>query len=153
MLDIDRIKSDLAHALRRRCSESGCTLRLDGLRNRVVLKGEGICQDRKMCDCIVFVPNGSVIIGIVELKGKTVHTSEVADKLTNSAEIALDIFEKYVDRRMKPRFRHLLLHRGLDGSERRKIERRRIKVGGKGYDIITKRCGVRFRDVISQFGK
>jgi len=153
MLDIDRIKSDFAHALRRRCSEGGCTLRLDGLTNRVVLKGDGICQDRKMCDCIVFVVNGSVIIGIVELKGKTVHTSEVADKLTNSSEIALSILEKYADWGTKPTIRHLLLHKGLDSSELRKIERRRIGIRGKRYDIIAKPCGVSFSTVISELRK
>ena len=60
MLDIERIKSDCAHALRRRCSESGCTLRLGGLSSRVVLKGEELYQDRKMCDCIIFIVDDSV---------------------------------------------------------------------------------------------
>jgi len=104
-----------------------------------------------MCDCIIFVVNSSVIIGIVELKSKTVRTSEVADKLTNSSEIALDISEKYADKRVKPTFHHLLLHRGLDGSERRKIGRSRVRIRGKAYDIKTKRCGTSFSAVISDF--
>ena len=153
MLDMDRIKSDFAHALRCGCSESGCMLRLDGLRDRVVLKGEELCQDRKMCDCIIFIVDSSVVIGVAELKSKTIRTSAVADKLANGSEIALDIFEKYAGRRMKLRIYHLLLHSGLDSSERRKIERKRIKVRGKGYDIITKPCGVHLSAVISQFRK
>lgn len=153
MLDIERIKSDFAHAFRSRCSESGCTLRLDGLSNRVVLKGEELYQDRKMCDCIIFIVDDSVIIGIVELKSKTVRTSEVADKLINSSEIALDILEKYADRHMKPIFRHILLHKGLNDSERRKIERSRINVRGRKYDIITKRCGTSLYMLISDYKK
>jgi hypothetical protein len=97
--------------------------------------------------------NDSVVIGIVELKSKTVHTSEVADKLTNSSETTLDIVQKYASKRIEPALLHLLLHKGLDSSERRKIERARIKVRGKRYDIITKRCGVSFSDVISEFRK
>lgn len=153
MLDIDRIRSDFPHALRRHCSERGCTLRLDGLRNRVVLKGEEICQDRKMCDCIIFVVNSSVIIGIVELKSKTVHTSEVADKLTNSSEIAFGIFEKYADKHTKPRIHYLLLHKGLDPSEHRKIQKRRIEVRGEERNIVTIPCGDFFSRVISDFRK
>ena len=153
MLDIERIKRDYAYALRSRCSESGCTLRLDRLSNRVVLKGDDICQDRKMCDCIIFITNGSATIAIVELKSKTAHTSEILDKLTNSSEIALDILEKYANRHMKPILLHILLHKGLDGSERRKMERSRIRVKGEKHDIIRKPCGTSLYKIISEFGK
>lgn len=42
-----------------------------------MLRGESICGDRKICDYLVFVSDGSIVIGVVELKGKTVHASEV----------------------------------------------------------------------------
>ena len=151
MLDIASIKRNFAHALRRGCSESSCTLRLDYLSDHIVLNGEVICEDRKMCDCIVFVVNSSVTIGVVELKSRTIHTSEVLDKLTNSSEIALGIFEKYGSRRTKPIFLHILLHKGLDGTERRKLGKTRIKVRGKEYGIITKPCGSFFSTIISKF--
>ena len=89
MLDLDRIKRDFAHALRPRCSERGCTLSLQGLGDRVVLKGEEISQARQarkppMCDCIIFVVDDSIVIGIVELKSKTVDASQVEKKLVNT---------------------------------------------------------------------
>jgi hypothetical protein len=149
MLDIARIKRDYAHALRDRCSERRCTLRLDHLSDHIVLKGEEICEDRKMCDSIVFVVNSSVTIGIVELKSKTIHTSEVADKLANSSEIALDIFKKHGDRRTKSEFLHILLYKALDGSESRKLRDRKIKVEGREHDIIPERCGSSFSKIIS----
>lgn len=151
MLDIACIKGEFAHALRTRCSESSCTLRLDHLSNHVVLNGEEICEDRRMCDCVVFVLDDSVTIGVVELKSRTIHTSEVLDKLTNSSEIALAIFEKYSGRRTKPIFLHILLHKGSDGTERRKLGKTRIKVRGKEYGIITKPCGSFFSTIISKF--
>ena len=151
MLDIASIRRNFAHALRRGCSESGCTLRLSNLGTYAVLKGEKICQDRKMCDCIIFVVDGSVVIGLVELKGKTVHASAVVEKLTNSSEIALDILDEYGDKRAENVLCHFVLHRGLDSSERRKIGRSRIRIRGKAYDIKTKRCGTSFSAVISDF--
>jgi hypothetical protein len=159
VLDVNRIERDFAHALRRGCSEKGCRLKLDGLGDHVVLKGEALCQDprerQRMCDCIIFVAGNSVIIGIVELKSKTAHSSEVVDKLTNSSEIALEILRKCVDSNISVEFRHILLHKGLDGTERRKMGKQRIRVRGKGgkYDIITKRCGISFSTVVSGFKK
>lgn len=160
MLDIDRIKRDLAHALRQRCSERGCTLRLQGLRNHVVLKGEEILQDRQdrklpMCDCIIFVTDGSVTIGVVELKSKTADPSQIESKLTNSSRAALDIVEKYTDSRTEIRLYHLVLCKRWRPIEHRAIASKRIKVRGKReeYSIITKRCGVSFSAVISEFKK
>lgn len=136
-MDIDRIKSDFSHASRRRCSESGCTLRLDGLSDHVVLKGEEICQDRKVCDCIIFVVGSPVVIGIVELKSRTVHSSEIVDKLTNGSEIALDVLEKCIGRQIKFEFYHLLLSQRLDPAERRKIERERSESEEEGENTTS----------------
>jgi hypothetical protein len=153
MLYIDRIKSRFAHALRRGCSEKRCTLRLQGLGNYAVLNGERICPDRKMCDCIIFVANGSVIIGIVELKSKTAHSSDIAEKLTNSSETALDILQRCADSGVDFRLCHLALSKKWKTIELRKIRKERVRIRGKVYSIITKRCGVSFSTVISEFGK
>jgi len=85
------IKNNYNNAVVTRCSEKGCELRLDGLKNYVVLKGEVICHDRKICDYIIFKINSSIIIGIVELKSKTAHPGEIEEKLTNGSKMALNI--------------------------------------------------------------
>jgi len=156
MLDIDRIKSDLAHALRRGCSERSCTLTLQRLGKHVVLNGEKILQDRQdrrspMCDCIIFVTDGSIIVGIVELKSKTADPGQIERKLTNSSRIALDIVERYTDSRMKIRFYHLVLCKRWRPIEYRAITSKRIKVRGseERYSIIARRCGIAFSTVIS----
>ena len=126
----------------------GCRLRLNDLSNYIVLKGERICENRKICDCIIFTRDNCIIIGIVELKSKTIHSSEIVEKLTNGSEIALDILEQCSDNHMKFEFYHLVLCKRWHPSEYRVITSRKITVKGKGYDIIPKRCGVPFSEVI-----
>ena len=148
MLDIERIKEDYGYALRSECSENKCSLMLDGLSNHIVLKGDAISQDVKMCDCIIFVVDGSTIIGIVELKSKSPDSSEIVEKFNRSTETALAIFEKYGDRRTEFRFCYLALARKWKTPELNHIKRNKITVKGKQYSINTKRCGVSFSDVI-----
>jgi hypothetical protein len=114
-----------------------------------VLKGERICQDRRICDCIIFT--GGIIIGIVELKSKTAHSSEIEEKLTAGSEIALNILEGCSDNDIKFEFYHLVLAKKWHSSEYKVITSRKIVVRGKRYDIIPKRCGVSFSAVISGF--
>lgn len=147
MTTIDCIKSNFTNTIVARCSEKGCKLRLNGLSDYIVLKGERICQDRKICDCIIFVRNNR-IIGIVELKSRTAHPSEIKEKLINGSIIALDILEKCRDKQ-NYEFYHLVLSKSWRPPEYRVIISRRIIVRGKRYDIIPKRCGVSFSAVIS----
>lgn len=149
MRTISCIKNIFANAVAKDCSEMGCKLRLNGLHNHVVLKGEQICTSRKMCDCIIFATNKRIIIGIVELKSKTAHPSEIIEKLTNSSEVALSTLEKCRRNFTRLDFYHIVLCKGWDSSEHRVITSRRIVVRGKKYDIIPKRCGVSFSEVIS----
>ena len=131
-LDIDRIKSELSNAVRRGCSDRGCRLRLDGLGDHVVLKGEDLYQDRMarkppMCDCIIFVVNASIIVGIVELKSKTVDANQIERKLTNSSRAALDILSKYADRHAKTEFYYVVLCKRWRTIENRAVKNRKIR--------------------------
>jgi len=146
---INRIKIDFSNAIVASCSERGCKLRLNGLSNRVVLKGERICKDRRICDCIIFTRDNCIIIGIVELKSKTIHSSEIVEKLTNGSEIALNILEECSDKRIKFDFYHLVLCKRWHTSQYKVIISKKIIVRGKKYGIIPKRCGVSFSTVIS----
>lgn len=146
---IDRIKSDFTNVVVSSCSERGCTLRLDGLSNHVVLKGERTCKDRRICDCIIFTRDNCIIIGIVELKSKTIHSSEIVEKLTNGSEMALNILEKCSDISIEFEFYHLVLCKRWHTSQYKVIISKKIIVRGKRYGIIPKRCGVSFSTVIS----
>lgn len=146
---IDIIRNNFTDAIIARCSEKGCKLRLNGVGNHIILKGEMICQDRSVCDCIIFTEG--IIIGIVELKSKTAHSSEVEKKLTNGSEIALNILERYSDNDMKFKFYHLVLAKKWHTSEYKVITSKKIVVKGKKYNIIPKKCGISFSTVISDF--
>jgi len=149
MLDINCVKSNFTHALETRCSDKGCELKLFGLKNYIVLKGEDLCQSRRICDCIIFKVHSYIIVGIVELKSKTAHSSEVVEKLTNGSNVALDILEKCSDKHMKFEFYHIVLCKRWTSSEYRVIISRKITVRGKRYNIMLKRCGVSFSEIIS----
>ena len=148
---INCIESDFINAIIARCSEKGCSLRLNGLSNHVVLKGERICKDRRICDCIIFTRDNCIIIGVVELKSKTIHSTEIVEKLTNGSEIALGILEECSDNDMKFEFYHLVLSKRMPPSEFRVITSEKIIVRGKRYDIVPKKCGISFSALISGF--
>lgn len=142
------IKSKYNSAVVTRCSEKGCELKLNGLRSCVALKGEVICQDRKICDYIIFKINNTIIIGIVELKSKTAHPGEIEEKLTNGSKIALNILTECNNSSAKYKFYFLVLHKGLGSSGFRALSNRKITVEGKRCNLVLKRCGVAFSDVI-----
>ena len=150
MLDIACIKSKSDDAVTPRCSEGGCELKLDGLKKYIVVKGDKICKDRKICDCIIFTEIDNLpTIGVIELKSKTVHANEVVEKLDNGSKIALDILEKCSDNRLKYEFCHIVLCRRWSSSEYIAIKSRKIAIRGNKCSIIPKRCGVSFSAVIS----
>jgi len=65
---MDCIKSDFVEERVNHCSERRCKLKLAGLSVYIVLKGEKICDDRRICDCIIFTTGDEyIVIGIVEL--------------------------------------------------------------------------------------
>jgi hypothetical protein len=146
---INRIKNIHTDARISRCYEMGCRLKLNGLNNYVILKGEKMCIDRKICDCIIFTIEDYIIVGIVELKSKTVHASEILEKLTNGLKIALDILKECNDNCILYEFYPIVLHKGINSSEYKIIVRNRIILKGKKYNIIPKKCGTSFSALIS----
>ena len=145
------IKNDCSEEMVNHCSERNCKLKLTGMSNYVVLEGERICSDHKICDCVIFtVENNQIIIGIIELKSKTAHSSEIEKKLINGSKVALDMLEKCNDKRLKFNFYHIVLSKTWSSSERRIIVSKRIRIGGKEYDIIPKKCGLSFLELLSR---
>lgn len=148
---IDCVKNDFSNAVISNCQEGRCKLNLDGLNNYVLLKGEIICTDRKICDCIIFTKDNLIIIGTIELKSKDIHASEIVEKLTNGSEIALDIINKCKVDYMKFEFYPLVLWKSIRTPEYKVITSKKIIVRGKKYNIIPQRCGCSFSTVISRF--
>jgi hypothetical protein len=97
---VDKIRQNFNNATIDKCSEKGCTLRLNNLGNFLALKGEVLIEDPRfkdlisklinqqgenpnMCDYIIFKANGDFIICLVELKGQKPSASLVKEQLEN----------------------------------------------------------------------
>ena len=144
---INCIKDNYSNAVISSCSERSCRLKTDDLNNYVILKGERICPNGKRCDCIIFLRDKCIIIGIVELKSRTIHESEIVGKLTNCTEIALNILREFNHRRNECKIFHIVLHKGIRPIELGRIRSKKIYVEGKRNPIFIKRCGISFSEI------
>jgi hypothetical protein len=132
------------------CSERSCKLKLVGLGNYVVLKGEKMRGDCKICDCLIFTENADGLIGLVELKSKNANATEIEEKLTNGLEIASRLLEKCGIKYVNVDFYLIVLSKNWRSSEYQVIKSRKVQFRGKRYDIIPRKCGLSFLDLISR---
>jgi len=151
---IDCINIEFADKTIKRCSEkgTGCKLKLNASCEHVILKGEKICSDRKICDCIIFVnQNNTLIVGIVELKSKHIDASGIKEQLTNGSESALKILKKCPDTYNVSEFYPIVLAKGWGRTSKHvMIRNTKIQFGSEKRRIITKKCGDSFLEIISQ---
>jgi len=146
---INCIKRDFSNAIRKRCYERGCLLNLKGLNIKVVLKGEEVCENIKICDCIIFTIRN--IIGIVELTKTLSDSKEIVEKLNNGTNIASKILENYnnIQQRNFEFYHIVLFNKCSHHSEIKVIRNSKIKVRGINHDIFPARCGYLLSRLIS----
>ena len=60
------IEKKYRHAVVSVCCENNCMLRIDAEREHVILKGEKLTRQGKICDCIIFQNDGDSSNGRVE---------------------------------------------------------------------------------------
>lgn len=142
------IDRHLPHAKAKRCCEARCELKLDGLRCRILLKGELARQDRKMCDCIVFAGTDRLAVALAELKSKTARASDVVEKLTNGSLAALEVIGAAEGALPGLTFCFIVLAKAWHRSELVTLTRHRIAVRGTRYRILPKKCGVSLAEVL-----
>jgi len=146
---INCIRKNYHYAIVSGCSDKRCKLNLSDLKNFLVLKGEKLRGYQKISDCIIFIVKSTVIIGIVELKGKTVHVGDIINKLSNASKIALGILQRCDPKNKKYNFYHIVLAEKWHSSAYRVVTTRKIEVRGEKYNIIPKECGIHFSNIIS----
>jgi hypothetical protein len=156
MPTIDCIKNDFAETIINHCKERKCKLKLVDLNNYVILKGEKVCEkicsECKICDCLLFIVDTDILIGLVELKSKNANASEIEEKLTNGLEIASSILEKCCIEHEYVNFDFYLIVLAKSwphAIELRKIKNTRVRFRGKKYDILPKKCGLSFTELVS----
>jgi len=116
----------------------------------MILKGEKLCQNQKICDCIIFDEDHQVI-GIIKLKSKTTYPTEILEKLINGSKIASKLLEECNARNIVFKFYYVVLCKKWNISEYRIISSNKVDFEGKRYNIITKKCGDSFLEILSNF--
>ena len=143
------VRDRFSGAVVQECSEHGCSLALAGLGNIVVLKGERIHSDRKMCDCVIFAEKeGRAVVCAVELKSRLADAEEVVEKLSNGLRASLEILGE-CSGAPNPSLYPIVLARSWRGPEHRVLRSRRVELVGKRHRIILGRCGFSLSRIIS----
>jgi hypothetical protein len=145
------IAKEFNHAVIKTCSDAGCTLKLSGLKDYIVLKGEVVYQNQPVCDCIIFVEHKKLLAGVVELKSKTVDVSKVRLQLANGLKIVFKAFNKCGIEPEQFKCFVVVLAKKWRKSEYNVIKSKKVEFQGRKYYILPKRCGVSFAEIISKF--
>jgi hypothetical protein len=74
---IKKIRKQYSDVIINDCSDEGCKLNLNGISNFVILEGEKTRKEGKRSDRIIFINDKKIQIVILELKNKSVKSSEV----------------------------------------------------------------------------
>lgn len=135
------------NATKKRCSENNCCLRMRGLSNFVILKGESVLPDTKVCDCIIFHDVSIPHLIIVELKRGHVHPSEIKEKFTNTLNW-ISYTEKQLCSLDDYRVVLLLLHgRGISKSDNASLRAHTFRFKGKRHSLQIMSCHVQLADL------
>ena len=129
------------------CSEGGCTVKID-VENHVILKGEKICRDQKICDHIVFTENNNILVFVVEFKSRNVDAHDIEEKFFNCWEKAKEILESA--RIFKYAFYYIIIAKSWRSIERKRISKIKLPSSGK-REIIVRKTGVSISSIISEF--
>lgn len=130
-----------------RCEEQSCSLNLNGIPHRIIVRGEKACKD-KISDCIIFLEKDGIKLCIVELKRKRLHPHDIPEKFCNAARIAFEILNNC---KVEVQFLiFLVLHKGVNSSEYRIISSKAVYLHGENYPIQIKKCGSSLLDLLEQ---
>jgi hypothetical protein len=119
----------------------------------IILKGEKLCEGEgtKICDCIIFVDDGCLLICLIELKHKNMHASEIQEKISNSVTKALKMLDGCKDSGTIFKIYPILLFENIQRSEYKKIEKIKFNINGKNYNILAQRCRSPLKEIIAKF--
>lgn len=148
---IQTLEKNYYYAIVKKCSESNCKLGLKNLSNFIILKGEKLTTNQKICDCIIYLQEKCVYVVLVELKSRTLHATEIIDKLTNGLIISQEIIKGVGLNISQIKFIPLLLSLSKNTSEYRVLTSKRIDFQGKKYKILLKKCGIILSEVLQNF--
>ena len=139
------IKNEFHRKLVKHCKERSCKLQMDINSSFVILKGEKIAQNEKICDCfIIFSYNSRILLALVELKNKSIHRNEIEQKFKNSLKYAKELMNKCEIKEKDVDLVLILLKKGIKSSEFQVL--RDIKFNRR--KIFIKKCGIKISEIL-----
>ncbi len=144
---VQEIKDEYHNAKVDCCTENKCKLHVDTGKNFVILKGELLVnQSKKICDCIIFHDDEK--IALVELKSHNLDVTDIIEKLTNAGKESSSIATSHGAN--DPLFFVILLAKSYKNYViHDKIQKATVKIQGKSYSILAKKCGDSLKKIIN----
>lgn len=145
---LQEIKKKYHHAKISCCSEH-CNVKIDTKKNHIILKGERLIQkqSRKICDCIIFQNDKKIIV--IELKSKSINTSDIHEKLCNGGKESLCILGSSGHKSNFTLYFVLLAQSYTSSSMFQKLRSYKININGKRHNILAKKCGCSLQSIIN----
>jgi hypothetical protein len=142
-----QITNCFGNSIVNRCRDEGCEFKAHGTKNLIVVKGEKLCPNRKVCDCIIFVPRGiRLAVFLVELKSSGHHVSHIIEQLTYGYEKAVE-YLKDMDLFLLSDFSFLVLTKKRKYPQFTMLSESRIDRAGKKR-ILVKNCGFSLSELL-----
>ncbi len=150
---IDLVRERYSCAIINPCKEMGCEIKLSGYENYIILKGEKICQNGKMCDCIIIIESKDAIsFIIVELKNKCAKVSDIEEKFDRGFLKISELEQFFLSTCKKPKKKckifPVIIVESWRVQEKKMLKSRRIPYKGHNYDIYDGKCNSFLKDIM-----
>ncbi|MHA1438146.1 MAG: hypothetical protein ACTSPD_11265 [Promethearchaeota archaeon] len=150
----EEIKKANSNALINKCSESKCSLNLEGYQSKIIIKGEKIreTENTSICDCIIYIIHSNFIISNVELKSKSIHYDNIVNKFENTTKYTekfiISVNEKDLE---NIQYFPIILAKRWDSITKRKFQKYLVIFRGKKYKLILRDCGNKLKNIIARY--
>lgn len=137
-MDVDEIARRHPSARAGSCVERGCKLKVGSDSEFLILKGEAVDPNHKMCDCLMFGSDGKIVL--VELKHSVQHVREIFEKFEKSVAASIGIAAE-VGSNASCVILVLVAKNYRNPIEHNRIAAKRIRHKSVTYRINTGSCG------------
>jgi hypothetical protein len=131
-----------------KCCENDCKFIINSDIKPIILKGEKIFKQKKICDYIIFIDGDIIKFCLAELKSKTSHPSDIEAQLQNGADVIQNILNIINITCLPQNFYPLVLHKGMNNNAWRLLVKIKINVAGRKVPIDIQRCGAKLKSVL-----
>ena len=148
------IRDNYSSLVRRSCQEKGTgnEIKPGKCKNSVVIKwDEYKLAPGSKCDCIIFAEeDGKIILGVIEMKSKTVHVSDVLKQLQACAKAAEDMVLECQGNPQAIEIFPIVTSKKIDRLDKKTLGNNKILFHGKRREIITQKYGLAFMKIVSK---